>query len=337
MVNIGVIGYGYWGPNLVRNFSHLDSCRVKTVADLNEKRLGLVKKLYTNTQVTRSVDDIFLDPEIDGVVIATPVSTHYEFSKAALLQGKNVLIEKPMASSRDQCLDLIDIALKKNKTLMVDHTFLYTGAVRKIKELVSNDHIGEIQYFDSTRINLGLFQNDINVIWDLAPHDISILQFLVDEKPYSVVASGISHTENKIENIAYVTVYYNTNKIAHFNCSWTSPVKIRKILIGGTKKMIVYDDIEPTEKIKVYDTGYNVTTNDVEKILVDYRTGDIFTPKIDQAEALSGVANDFIKAIETGKEPLSNWKVGLSVVNILEAADKSLKQNGSEVLLGESA
>ena len=287
MVNVAVIGFGYWGPNLVRNFCKFSDCSVKIVVDKSEEKLEKVKRLYPSIKTTTSAEDIFSSDEIDAVVIATPVFLHYEFGKKALLSGKHVLIEKPMTQSYEKARQLVDIACKEDRVLMVDHTFLYTGAVRKIKEIISSGQIGDIQYFDSTRINLGLFQPDTNVLWDLAPHDISILQFINDELPYSVVATGISHTENKIENIAYLTLNFKSSKIAHFTMSWTSPVKIRKILIGGTKKMIVFDDIEPTEKVKVYDTSYKVTTEeDKQKILVDYRVGDIYIPQIDRMEAL---------------------------------------------------
>jgi predicted dehydrogenase len=334
MINVAVIGFGYWGPNLVRNFSKIDSCLVKRLADVNEARLKNAKKAYPFIEVTKSANDIFEDPKIDAVVIASPVCLHYEFCRQALLKNKHVLIEKPMTCSVIEALDLIDLASKKNKVLMVDHTFLYTGAVKKIKEIVSTGQIGEIQYFDSVRINLGLFQPDINVIWDLAPHDISILGYIINELPYSVIATGISHTQNKIENIAYITVNFQSSKIAHFNVSWTSPVKIRQILIGGTKKMILYNDLEPTEKVKIYDTSYKVTSDeDREKILVDYRTGDVYSPKVEQTEALSGMANDFVNAIIKGTEPVSNWQTGLNVVKILEAAEKSLKNKGREEVL----
>ena len=223
---------------------------------------------------------------------------------------------------------------KKNKILMVDHTFLYTGAVKKIKELITNDEIGKINYFDSMRINLGLFQKDINVLWDLAPHDISILSYLIKGTPTSIIAKGISHTENGIENTAYLIMNYNSNLIAHVNVSWTSPVKIRQILIGGTKKMIVYNDLESTEKVKVYDTGYNIISREDEnKILVDYRIGDIYIPKIDTTEALIGVTSDFVNSIIKGDEPVSNWKLGLEVVSILESAEKSIKNSGKEIFL----
>lgn len=331
MIKIGVVGYGYWGPNLVRNFSTADNCEISGVVDINESRLQSAKKLYPGINISTSYDMLINDPSIDGIVITLPVAEHYEFAKRALLSNKDVLIEKPMTDSVEKASELISIAKKMRRILMVDHTFIYTGAVRKIKELIDNDIIGEINYFDSLRVNLGLFQSDINVIWDLAPHDLSILNFLLKETPYSVIATGISHTGNNIENIAYITLFFKSKLIAHFNVSWTSPVKIRQILIGGSKKMVLYNDLESTEKIKVYDTGFSVIDYIEEnKILVDYRIGDIFVPKVEVTEALKLVADDFINSIIRRSEPLSNWGMGLEVVKILEAAEKSIKNNSRE-------
>ncbi|MDZ4845698.1 MAG: Gfo/Idh/MocA family oxidoreductase [Chitinophagales bacterium] len=335
-MNIAIIGYGYWGPNLLRNFSQRDDCNVTIVSDLRRERLQAVKKSYPNICTVESPDDVLNDKTIDAVCIATPVYSHFELAQKALKNGKHVMVEKPMTSTSAESKKLIDLALKQKKVLMVDHTFLYTGAVQKIKEIVDAKSIGEIKYFDSTRINLGLFQPDINVLWDLAPHDISILNFLVKEKPVSLNATGISHTHNGLENVAYLTLNYQNNLIAHFNCSWTSPVKIRKILIGGSKKMILFDDVEPTEKVKVYDTTYNIKPRSDEskrQLLVDYRTGDIFIPKLKKTEALEGVANDFVLAITKNKKPVSDMYDGLQVVKILEAAQQSIKQNGKEVKL----
>lgn len=333
-LNIGIIGYGYWGPNLLRNFYSLEDCTVKYVCDLRPERLGVVSKLYPSVKLTASYDELLNDPELDAVAVATPVNTHYNFAKHALEHDKHVLVEKPMTDSLAKAKELIDLAGKKNKVLMVDHTFLYTGAVREIKNLIETNALGKLQYFDSTRINLGLFQQDINVLWDLAAHDLSILSYLIKEKPKSIRAVGISHTVNKIENIAYLTVHYSSGMIAHFNCSWSSPVKIRQILIGGDKQMIVYNDIETSEKVKVYDTGYDVRSDeDKHQLLVDYRVGDVYSPKVDISEALTGLAKDFKSAILEGTEPVSNWKVGLEVVKILEASDKSLKENGKEIVL----
>lgn len=334
-MNIAIIGFGYWGPNLVRNFNSVSDCKVKYVCDFRPERLSVVAKQYPSAQTTTNFDEVLNDSSVDAVVIATPVFTHFELAKKALQNGKHVLIEKPMTSTSAEALGLKDLADKMKKVLMVDHTFLYTGAVQKMKQLISDNSIGNIRYFDSTRINLGLFQPDINVLWDLAPHDISILNYLIDEKPYSVNATGVSHTRNDIENIAYLTVNYNSGFIAHFNCSWTSPVKIRTMLIGGDKKMLVFNDLEPTEKIRIYDTGYDHKTTDEDKrrIMVDYRAGDVYLPKIDSKEALFGMASDFVRAIKENKTPVSDFNSGLSVIRILEASQQSIKQNGKEIIL----
>jgi predicted dehydrogenase len=293
-----------------------------------------VKSLYPSVEVLSNVDELYLNTEINAVVIATSVFSHYALAKRALLEGKHVLIEKPMTSSSVEAQELIGLAKEKGLTLMVDHTFLYTGAVQKMQELIKSGTVGRPQYFDSARINLGLFQADVNVLWDLAPHDISILNFLVDEQPISVNATGVSHTGNGIENIAYMTLNYESDFIAHFNCSWSSPVKLRQTLIGGDKKMLVYNDLEPSDKIRVYDTGYSHQTDEEKKnVLVDYRTGDVFIPKLSNLEALKGVAMDFVNSIRSGKEPVSTAEIGLSVVKILEAAQKSIKNNGVEVML----
>jgi predicted dehydrogenase len=334
MINIGIIGFGYWGPNLVRNFNAAADCKLIAVADQLDARLLALNKIFPSVKGLKSGEDILNNPGIDAVVIATPVHTHYNLAKIALNNGKHVLLEKPMTSSVVEAVELIELAEKKGLLLMVDHTFLYTGAVMKMKELVDNQTIGKPKYFDSSRINLGLFQPDINVLWDLAPHDISILTHLISEQPYSINATGISHTKNGIENIAYMTVNYNSDFIAHFNCSWTSPVKVRQTLIGGDKKMIVYNDLEPSEKIRIYDTGYeHKTEEDKTKIMVDYRTGDVHIPKLNSQEALLGVANDFIQSILHKKQPLANASLGLEVVKILEASQQSIKNGGKEIKL----
>jgi predicted dehydrogenase len=331
-INLGVIGYGYWGPNIVRNFFTAADCTVKAVADGRPERLAVLAKIFPSINGVRTAEEIINDKEIDAIVIATPVFTHFALAKKALENGKHVLIEKPMTSTVAQAEELIELAAQKGLTLMADHTFLYTGAVQKMKELIETDIVGTPRYFDSSRINLGLFQPDVNVLWDLAPHDISILTYLITETPVSINATGISHTRNNIENIAYMTVNYNSDFIAHFNCSWTSPVKVRQTLIGGDKKMIVYNDLEPSEKVRVYDTSYNHTTDDEKtKIMVDYRTGDVYIPKISLSEALAGVANDFIQSIIQNKKPLANADLGMQVVKILEASQESIKNKGKEV------
>ena len=331
-ITIGVIGYGYWGPNIVRNFFYSDNCKVKAVADQRDERLTLLAKNFPSINGINNAEDIINDDTINAVVIATPVFSHYELAKKALVEGKHVLIEKPLASTVAESEELINLAEQKGLTLMVDHTFLYTGAVQKMKELIDTGAIGTPLYFESSRINLGLFQSDINVLWDLAAHDISILIHLIKEIPESVNATGISHTHNGVENIAYMTVNYNSDFIAHINCSWSSPVKVRQMLIGGDKKMILYNDLEPSEKLRVYDTGYYHTTDeDKKKILVDYRIGDIYIPKLSAEEALTAVANDFIQSIIQKKEPLSNDRFGLEVVKILEASQQSINNKGREI------
>lgn len=331
-INIGVIGYGYWGPNIVRNFFATRACNVKMVADGRQERLHLLSKIFPSIQGVKDGEEILNNNDIDAVVIATPVFTHFALAKRALLMGKHVLIEKPMTSSVKEADELINLATQKGLTLMADHTFLYTGAVEKIKEIILTEVIGTPLYFDSSRINLGLFQPDINVLWDLAPHDISILTYLITETPESINATGISHTRNQVENIAYLTVNYNSSFIAHFTCSWSSPVKVRQTLIGGDKKMILYNDLEPSEKVRVYDTGYNhKTEEDKTRIMVDYRTGDVHIPKLSTREALAGVADDFIQSVIHKKSPLSNALLGRSVVRILEASQESIKNNGKEV------
>lgn len=331
-MNVAIVGLGYWGPNLLRNFNSLSDVDVKYVVDKKVELFPKFQSLYENINFIPNYDDALQDENLDAVVIATPVFSHYKLAKKALLSGKHVLVEKPMTSTSEEADELISIAEEKGLILMVDHTFLYTGAVIKIKNLVDSGELGKMKYFDSTRINLGLFQADINVLWDLAPHDISILKFILDEKPYSVQATGASHTDNGLENIAYLTVNFESGMIAHFNCSWTSPVKVRQTLIGGDKKMVLYNDMEPSEKIKLYDFGYEVKTyEEKNKIKAEYRTGDVLVPKLNSTEALLGVAKDFVNAIKTGERPKSDCYLGRDVVRILEASQESLNQKGAEV------
>jgi len=332
MIAIVLIGYGYWGKNLARNFFNTPGCKLHTIVDADMQRLASVAKLYPGVSTTAEIDEAIQNPAVDAIVLATPVFSHYSLARKALLAGKHVLVEKPMTASVEEALELIDLAQQKKLLLMPDHTFLYTGAVSKMKQLIDAGELGKINYVDSTRINLGLFQPDVNVVWDLTPHDISILFHLINERPVSVSATGISHLNNGIENIAYVTLNFQSNMIAHFSCSWSSPVKIRQILVGGDKKMILYDDNQVTEKIKVYDSGYSSKTDeDRHRILIDYRVGDIYVPKLEMKEALAGMAADFIQCIQTGKGPVSNWKSGLDVVKVLEAAQLSIKANGREI------
>lgn len=332
MIKVGLIGYGYWGVNLARNLMRASGCQLVRICDQRPQRLAIAQENCPGVQLSLTVEKVLEDTSIDALVIATPVHTHYAITKAALLAGRHVLVEKPLTNNLREAQELVEIASKRELVLAVDHTFLFTDAVAKLKSLINQNELGNLQYFDSTRINLGLFQSDINVVWDLAPHDISILNHLVAEKPLSVSCTGKSFTDNKLESIAYLSVNYSSNFIAHFTCSWVSPVKIRKILIGGDKKMCLYDDVEPTEKLKIYDTGFDLKTEEEKhKMLVDYRVGDVFMPKIAQGEALQGMVLDFIRAIENKSRPLADGVAGLDVVKILHAAQKSIDQKGKEV------
>jgi predicted dehydrogenase len=333
-MKVAIVGLGYWGQNLIRNFSSLDGCSVAYACDVRAESLSSLSKKFPSVKCTSSYNEVLNDKSVDAVVIATPVFSHFELARMALLAQKHVLVEKPLSSNYQQASELFELSQRSNRILMVDHTFLYTSAVQKMKKLLVEGTIGKVKYFDSTRINLGLFQPDINVLWDLAPHDISILNYLIDEEPYSVNATGVSHTKNGIENIAYMTVNYNSGFIAHFNCSWTSPVKIRMMLIGGDEKMMVYNDLEPTEKIRIYDTGYNHKADDDKtRIMVDYRVGDVFIPKLELKEALFGMASDFVNSIKENRSPVSDYNSAVSVIKILEAAQSSIKNRGKEILL----
>jgi len=334
MIGIGVIGYGYWGPNLVRNFFELPDSRVMSVSDVRPDRLAIVKARYPAIKTTNDHRDLITDPTIDAVVIATPVSTHFELVMQALRADKHVLVEKPLAATSEQAVRLIEEAYRRNLVLMVDHTYVYTGAVRKIRELVVTNGLGDLYYYDSVRVNLGLFQHDVNVLWDLAVHDLSILDYLLPSFPIAVSATGINHIPGEPEDIAYLTLFFEGRLIAHIHVNWLAPVKIRRTLICGENKMIVYDDLEPSEKIKVYDKGITVRKGDsLYQVLVDYRTGDMWSPKFDRTEALQTEALHFIHCIKMGESPLTDGDAGLRVVRILEAATQSILQKGNPVEL----
>ncbi|EHC10604.1 Gfo/Idh/MocA family protein [Fischerella thermalis] len=334
-INIGVIGYGYWGPNLVRNFVETPGAQVKTVSDFKPELLAKVQARYPNIQVTTDCQDIFNDPKIDAVAIATPVSTHFDLALAALQAGKHLLVEKPMTVSSEQAMRLIQEAEKRNLVLMVDHTFVYTGAVRKMRDLVVTNVIGDIYYYDSVRVNLGLFQHDVNVIWDLAVHDLSIMDYILPSQPYAVSATGMSHVPGEPENIAYLTLFFEGNLIAHIHVNWLAPVKVRRTLIGGSQRMIVYDDLEPSEKVKIYDKGITVNgnTESLYQMLIGYRAGDMWAPHLEVTEALRTEGLHFIKCIQTGDRPITDGQAGLRVVRILEAATESMKKQGQLVEL----
>ena len=335
MIDIGVIGYGYWGPNLVRNFAELLNVRVTTVSDLNRERLKLVQARYPSVKITTDFNDLLADPAVGAVAIATPVSTHYDLALKALQAGKHVLVEKPLTATSDQAMRLIDEANRRNLVLMVDHTFVYTGAVRKIKELIDGDGIGDIYYYDSVRVNLGLFQHDVNVIWDLAVHDLAIMDYILPFQPQAVSATGISHVEGQPENISYLTLFFEGSLIAHIHVNWLAPVKIRRTLVGGSQKMIVYDDLEPSEKVKIYDKGITVNNKpeSVYQMLIGYRAGDMYAPRLELTEALQTEALHFINCIEQGETPITGGEAGLRVVQILEVATRSLSERGRLVEL----
>jgi len=332
-MKIGVVGFGYWGPNLVRNFQGAPTVEGVVCYDASEKRLAIAKQKFPSLEVAKTYDELLARNDVGAIAIATPVSTHHPLGMKALQAGKHVLLEKPMAESVGHCEQLIEEADKNKLVLMVDHTFVYTGAVRKIKELVENGRLGEIMYFDSVRVNLGLFQHDTNVVWDLAPHDLSIMDYIIGLDPTGVSAIGSTHFSDK-EDIAYITVRYANQLLAHFHVNWMSPVKVRKILIGGSKLMVVYDDMEPSEKIRVYDKGVDIKEREsIYKVLVEYRTGDRWAPKIDLNEALTLMVGDFVSAIKSGHRPTTDGRAGLKVVKILEAAQASLRQNGAMISL----
>ena len=335
MLNVGIVGYGYWGPNLARNVNNNINLSLKGIADLSSEKRNIAKKNFPNTIIVDSYEELLNIQDIEIIIIATSSQRHYEIAKAALEKGKHLLLEKPACASYSKLLALSELAKKRGLVLMVDFTFLYNGAVRKIDEVIKNQTFGDVNYIDSTRINLGIFQSDVNVIWDLASHDIAILQYLLKQSPVSVKADGISHTENDIENIAYITLKYNNPKLlVHVSCSWYSPVKIRQMLIGGSNKMLIYNDIEPTDKIKIYDCNFSFKQNEYrENILVDYRLGDITIPKFDTKEPLALLIEDLYFSAIGKKQQDVSIELALEVAKVLEAAQISIKSKGKEVYI----
>src|SRR5438876_8401502 len=334
MIRIGVIGYGYWGPGIVRNFDATADCEVTMVCDRSPESLQRVKQAHPHVKVTSDLSEFLSSPGLDAVAVVTPVWTHFELAKAALNNGKHVFVEKPFTSTASQAMQLIELAEKKRLQIMVDHTFLFTGAVKKIRQLVKDGALGSLYYYDSTRVNLGLFQHDVNVIWDLAPHDLSIMDHLIKEKPEAVVATGQTHL-NGFEDVAFITVYLPNKIIAHVNVNWLSPVKVRTTLIGGEKKMLVWNDLDADEKIKIYDKGVSMSTNpsNLHQLLVSYRSGDMWAPQVEQIEALRAETAYFLKCIQENTKPFNDGVAGLRVVRILEAADKSIRSRGEAVAL----
>jgi predicted dehydrogenase len=335
MINIGILGYGYWGPNLVRNFAETPGTAVAGVADLDVKKLELVQRRYPGVKTTTHFQDLLQDSTIDAIAVATPVSTHFELGMATLRAGKHLWLEKPMTETLLQARKLLDEAERRQLTVFVDHTFIYTGAVRRMAELIRSGELGRVYYYDSTRVNLGLFQRDVSVISDLAVHDFSILDYLLGEHPTAVSASGINHFPGTPENLAYLTLFYDSGTIAHANVSWLAPVKVRQILIGGSKKMIIYDDLEPSEKVKIYDKGISFTEDpkQIYEMRVGYRTGDMWAPKLDATEALRLGSEHFVDCLQHKKIPESDGQLGLRVVELIEAATSSMRGRGETVYI----
>ncbi|MFL6254666.1 MAG: Gfo/Idh/MocA family protein [Pyrinomonadaceae bacterium] len=337
-ISVGVVGCGYWGPNLIRNFAENEGAVLRWLCDKDARHLSKVARRYPGARPTQDYAELLADSHLDAVAIATPVATHYDFARRALEAGKHVLIEKPFTASAREAEELIALAERRGLTLMVDHTFIYTGAVRKIKETVDAGELGDLLYFDSVRVNLGLFQRDINVVWDLAPHDFSIMDYVVGREPTALLATGSWHIEPGIENIAYVQLRFGDSLIANFHFNWLSPVKIRRTLIAGSRRMIVYDDIEPTEKIRIYDKGvtrneYGADEEEAYKTLVSYRTGDVWVPKLDPTEALHYVCAEFLDSIRDARPSASDGHAGLRVVRLLEAAQASINDGGRWIKL----
>ena len=333
MIKVGVIGYGYWGPNLVRNFMEAQGSTVVAVCDQRSERLVQLQTRYPTIKTVDNSSVLFKDAEIDAIVIATPVSSHFELAMATLQADKHVLVEKPLAGNSEQATRLVEEAARRNKVLMVDHTFVYTSAVRKIRELITANALGDIYYYDAVRVNLGLFQHDVNVIWDLAIHDLSIMDYVLPSKAVAVSATGISNVPGQPENVAYITLFFEAPQIAHVHVNWLTPVKVRHTLIGGSEKMILYDDLEPSEKVKIYDKGITVSQSPeaVYEMLVSYRSGDMWAPRLDTTEALHTEALHFIDCIENNKQPETDGHAGLRLVRIVEAAEKSLRARGQLV------
>jgi len=333
MIRVGVLGYGYWGPNIVRNFHGQERSRVVAVCDQNPSSQRRAHQAYPSVRVMGDSKDLLTATDIDVVAVVTPVWTHYDLAKAALENGKHVFVEKPFTCTTAQAEELIELAERNRLKIMVDHTFLFTGAVTRIRQLIDDGTLGDLYYYDSTRVNLGLFQHDVNVIWDLAPHDLSIMDYLIKEKPEAVVATGERHL-NGVADVAFITLYYPNNIIGHINVNWLSPVKVRTTLIGGEKKMLVWNDLEADEKLKIYDKGVQMSSGEgMYQLLVSYRSGDMWSPKVEQVEALKAEAAYFVDCIVNNKTPFNDGAAGLHVVKMLEAADESLKQKGKIIQL----
>jgi len=340
MINVGVIGFGYWGPNVARNFNASPEARLTAICDLRPQRRLVATSTYPFIKAYSSPEEVINDPEIDLVAVVTPVSSHYELARKALLNGKHVFVEKPFTMNSRQARDLIDLAASRNLKIMVDHTFLFTGAVKKMKELIDAGELGDLLFYDSVRVNLGLFQHDVNVVWDLAPHDFSVMGHLIKDQPVAVSAQGVSHYNGDFEDVAYITVYFeNPHLIAHLHLNWLSPVKIRRTIVSGKRKMLLWDDVSADEKVKIYDRGVELkietSEEHVHNMLINYRIGDVYVPKLEAVEALKKEVDYFIDCLNKNVEPFNNGQAGLMVVKLLEAANRSIAQKGQLVKLNE--
>ena len=338
-LRVGVIGYGYWGPNFVRNFAEIEDAEVVAVSDTSAARLQLAKARYPTVTVTTDCQDLFTDPKIEAIVVATPVATHYRLGMEALQAGKHLLMSKPLTDSSETASSLARAARERNLVLMVDHTFLYTGAVRKIKELIDAGSLGRLHYYDSVRINLGLFQSDVDVLWDLAVHDLAIMDYVLAEEPLAVAATGAAHVRGQPANMAYLTCFFDDDLMAHHHVNWLAPVKVRRTLIGGDRQMIVYDDLEPSEKVKVYDKGVTLRAGEERSYesLVGYRTGDMWAPQVSLTEGLRIEAQHFVECVRGGAQPLTDGAAGIRVLRILEAAEESMRQRGRPIEIASAA
>lgn len=332
-LKVGVVGYGYWGPNIVRNFNAVDSSHVVAICDANGDRLGRALRQYTDVRGHRDYTEVTRATDIDIVAVVTPTFSHYEIAKDALLHDKHIFVEKPFSSTVAQAEELIELAERKQRLIMVDHTFLFTGAVMKIKEVVGQGELGQLCYFESTRVNLGLLQQDVNVVWDLAPHDFSIIDHVVENRPLAVAATGMAHFGRTLEDVAYVTLYFGGDMIAHFTFNWLSPVKIRRTIVGGRDKILVWDDLNSDEKVRIYDRGVDITSADKNELLINYRVGDMYSPYISNVEALKAECSYFVDCIAKQQRPFNDGEAGLRVLRMLAAADKSLSLRGEAVEL----
>lgn len=335
-IQVAVIGYGYWGPNLARNFSDAHGGSLVAICDEREDKRDLARSRHPTARIVATADEVLGDPDVDAVAIATPISTHADLAIRAFRAGKHVLVEKPLAGTLREATAIVEAAAAAARTLMVDHTFVYMGAVRKVREIIEGGALGELYYMDSVRVNLGIFRHDASVIWDLAVHDLSIMASWIGQTPVAVACHGVSHVPGLPEDVAYMTLRYPGSLIAHVNVNWLSPVKVRRAIISGAARTIIFDDLDPDEKIKLYDRGVTRQEELVGEDLIPLayrRTGDIWVPQFDQTEALKVMADHFVACCATGAPPLTGGPEGLQIVRVLAAAERSMAEDGRTVPL----